>query len=655
MDQRLRLQAELRDNASPKIRQIGKELKEIRRTPGMEQAQKWFTGFSESAEGFVKDGGGISGVMGAIGVGGLTAAASLGELVKSLKELGDHTFQMKRLGQETGLTLDQVHRWEYVGQVFRVPVEQMDAALKTLGDQMVDFKRRRGELFGQLNQLDPKFAEKLQLENTQHQIQDILGWLAKIPDVAARNRWAKEFFGTEDVAALLTNGLPAVEKAIADANQNVSPITKQFQEQSDLLQNSIVDFNAAWTNFEVNVGPTVFAELKNATDHLKDTFDNIKDIYEWFQANKNKSTKDFIDDNAILAKDAAVAKAKEMGERSGVTASIAAGRAGQGEDGNALHRNDEIPAAPPKASSGGWFGGLFGGKLQKSAYIQGDDEFSQGGGGGVPAAGSASDMLEDGVKAGVLAAFREWAAESSAAGAGVAGGGGGGIQNASFETGLGGRGRGGGGGAGGSFDGKLYSGSKDSASVQEHAAFIRQAAAALGIDPNYALRVANSEGLHSFYGDRNTSFGDFQLHIKNNIPGLSLGGLGDSFKKETGLDPTNPHNWRAMDLYALKQAKKGGWGPWHGAAHVGIFGHAGMGLAPVGKLPDVNPDLKPLPNLDAVAGKAGADQSGRVDAHIHVTHDGRVSGASARSSGIVRNPQVHLNRGPTMTQPDYSA
>ena len=32
-----------------------------------------------------------------------------------------------------------------------------------------------------------------------------------------------------------------------------------------------------------------------------------------------------------------------------------------------------------------------------------------------------------------------------------------------------------------------------------------------------------------------------------------------------------------------------GWGPWHGAARVGIFGRAGMGLKPVGSLPDTAP------------------------------------------------------------------
>jgi hypothetical protein len=63
---------------------------------------------------------------------------------------------------------------------------------------------------------------------------------------------------------------------------------------------------------------------------------------------------------------------------------------------------------------------------------------------------------------------------------------------------------------------------------------------------------------------KGTSFGDFQLHVKNNILGLSLGGLGDTFQKETDLNPRDPHNWRAMDIFALKQAKKGGWTPWHG-------------------------------------------------------------------------------------------
>ena len=104
--------------------------------------------------------------------------------------------------------------------------------------------------------------------------------------------------------------------------------------------------------------------------------------------------------------------------------------------------------------------------------------------------------------------------------------------------------------------------------------YIRQKATDNGIDPDTAVAVARSEGLNQFTsGIRGeTSYGAFQLHTG--------GGLGDTFKKETGLDPSDPANERATIDFALKNAAKGGWGPWHGAANTGIGPWAGIGGRP---------------------------------------------------------------------------
>ena len=93
-------------------------------------------------------------------------------------------------------------------------------------------------------------------------------------------------------------------------------------------------------------------------------------------------------------------------------------------------------------------------------------------------------------------------------------------------------------------------------------AHIRATAAKYGIDPDIAVKVAKSEGLRDFLGDKGKSGGAFQLYTG--------GGLGNKFKKETGLDPLDPKNEDATIDYALKEAAKGGWGPWYGAAKVGV-------------------------------------------------------------------------------------
>ena len=97
------------------------------------------------------------------------------------------------------------------------------------------------------------------------------------------------------------------------------------------------------------------------------------------------------------------------------------------------------------------------------------------------------------------------------------------------------------------------------------AQYIRQAAIARGIDPDVALRVAESEGLNSYTGDNNSSFGPYQLHYGNVATGgNAVAGLGDDFTNATGLDARNPDTVPQQINFALDAAKRGGWGPFHG-------------------------------------------------------------------------------------------
>lgn len=123
--------------------------------------------------------------------------------------------------------------------------------------------------------------------------------------------------------------------------------------------------------------------------------------------------------------------------------------------------------------------------------------------------------------------------------------------------------------------------------------FIRGDAARYGVDPDVAERVARSEGLGSFAGDSGTSFGAFQLHRG--------GGLGDTFQRQTGLDPSNPQNEPATIDFALRNAASTGWSPYHGAARVGVGPRQGIGgdtqvaQANTGTMSDAGPQLPPLP------------------------------------------------------------
>jgi D-alanyl-D-alanine carboxypeptidase len=115
--------------------------------------------------------------------------------------------------------------------------------------------------------------------------------------------------------------------------------------------------------------------------------------------------------------------------------------------------------------------------------------------------------------------------------------------------------------------------------------YIREAAKREGVDPDTAVRVAKSEGLRDFLGDRGKSGGAFQLYTG--------GGLGNEFQKETGLNPLDPKNEKATIDWAMKKVPKTGWGPWHGAKAVGVGPREGLpgGTPPTASaMPDTGTD-----------------------------------------------------------------
>lgn len=113
-------------------------------------------------------------------------------------------------------------------------------------------------------------------------------------------------------------------------------------------------------------------------------------------------------------------------------------------------------------------------------------------------------------------------------------------------------------------------------------AYIRNAAIQRGIDPNVAVRVAQSEGgLNSWNrqseyinsaGMREQSYGPYQLYMN--------GGLGNRFQQQTGLDPRVAANGPAGVDFALDTASKEGWGAWYGARKAGISDWQGIGKNP---------------------------------------------------------------------------
>jgi hypothetical protein len=168
-------------------------------------------------------------------------------------------------------------------------------------------------------------------------------------------------------------------------------------------------------------------------------------------------------------------------------------------------------------------------------------------------------------------------------------------------------------------------------SQAEKEAFIRAEAVKRGIDPDVAMRVARAEGFNSFVSaiPGEQSYGAFQLHV---TPGGRGGAVGDQFRSQTGLDPSDPSNERAGIAFALDDIRRNGWGAYHGAARAGVTQWAGVAAAQGG----------------------GAGSTIHDDHSIHVDRVEINAGAGADGAKIARDFRTELiQRQSRVSQADY--
>lgn len=114
-------------------------------------------------------------------------------------------------------------------------------------------------------------------------------------------------------------------------------------------------------------------------------------------------------------------------------------------------------------------------------------------------------------------------------------------------------------------------------------AYIRKRAAEIGIDPGYAERVAETEGLGAGIwqsrsknkaGVREPSYGPWQFLVGGGDTGFPEG-MGNR-ALAAGFDPRDPANVYKMTDMALNRAKENGWADWYGARDNGIGRWAGI-------------------------------------------------------------------------------
>jgi hypothetical protein len=416
-DEKLRLQAEVRDNMSAPLRKIKELLNSVRATPSMKAATTEMKNLGVETAKFATFGGSAATALDAIGIGGLATAGSLVAVVMQTRELGQRSLDMKELGRETGVSVNWLNAWSHAGLNFGVSADAMQSSLDHLTSQMPQFKNHIGELYGLLSQKWPNLTQRLLGENSEQQVQEIIKFLDQLKNQPQlQKQMAGEFFGNgADIEKLMRDGAKGFFDEFAKMQKSLDPINPDLLKQAQAFREAQTAFNVSLENFENSTGPAFLKTMTSLVGEAKTLMDDL----DGKTANPSEPHK-LADD---FKKGDIVALGTELGH---VFASSV--RAEFGVDLSGLLSTKPQKFIPPPAKGGTSF-------RHSSFDGDGSDLFHRTAfSTGQAATGSTfglAGIIADGTKSGVLAAFREMMATQSVANNNSAPG----IVQASYETG----------------------------------------------------------------------------------------------------------------------------------------------------------------------------------------------------------------------------
>ena len=413
--ERMRLEAEMKDSASPAIKKLRAELAtlqdttretraiaklnaEIARTrketggvhvsPGMRELPKWLTNSTEAMGGFVARGTNASSVINGLGIGGLTAAASLAGVVAQMKAIGERSLAMKELGRETGMTVDQVNAFAHAGQHFGVGADAMNGALDHLASQMPEFRRNYGAMFQELSRW-PDLIKKLQGEGTEDQIKDIFKFLGQ-EKLQKEPQLQKQILGAlfgsgSDMEKLFAQGADGFLNELAKQKQQLGSISPEMLKQAQDFRDAQIKFNDTLEKFETTIGPAFLSGMTSIVSSITSAFDLVGLLNDKLHGRQSKLENE------------------KAGEENRKNFQLRPGNP---------YADGKLRLLPQSYRSGG-------GMLHLTSFGDAASGASMGGG--------MVDTLAAGTKQGFLAAFRELMATGDTAGAA-----GGGLINASY-------------------------------------------------------------------------------------------------------------------------------------------------------------------------------------------------------------------------------
>jgi len=581
-DDRFRLSAEISDQISGPLAKIRASLASIKPTADMkalreelDKLEATIAKVGKAGRGGSASGGGD--IIGGLGIN-LSAAAGIAAVAASMRQLAQNSLELRHVSRETGLAANELRALQKAGERFQIAPDTVIQNTQSFAEKLALLRRGLGDAAGELRQKAPGIFGQLKGSTDNADALDkYLSFLGKIKDPQTQRQYA-ELLGLGGMTRLFTDGPEAMAKAWQEARDKVKG-EGDFGKAAKEMADSMRDLNDQIERIQKMAAPALFKDMAAFAKSTATDIENIKRLYDaigdgWNRMFPGKSQaapgSSGERDAKVNEVEAKLADAKSRRDYNAKTYDQSEPRivARQKEladqiealTGELKKLREQGASVSPSSFGGGGLGGLI-----HNASLGGSGFGGFGGrgyGGGNPnVTGGGSGRGYSGADAAVMPPGDS----SSSSGSGMPQGG----------------------------SGRSYPGisARDMRGINpQMAAYIRNSAARHGIDPDIALRIANSEGLRGSIpgvrntpGDKGTSFGPFQLHYASKIPGLTLGGLGDVYTRETGHHASDPAHWKEQIDFAMKNARKSGWGAWHGriGARVGLRDGIGTYNGPI--------------------------------------------------------------------------
>ena len=400
---------------------------EVQATAGMKAFGSWFGEAKTAASGVMGTVGGLPSVLGAIGIGGIAAGASVAGLAAEMKRLGDSALDMKELSREAGISLDFVNRWSHAGEHFAVGTDAMKGALDGFASQLPDFDRGIGGLFKEFS-LWPDLVRKMRSESPADALMDALRQAEEVgrtkgPQV--QKQILDSIFpghGADMEKLFRDGGLKGLLDQLQKPWAGPSP---EYLQAAQKLRDSTIDFNNALQKFENTTGPKFLDMMTRIVDEAARFFDPDRSAIAKKQREGGAAGE---------RHDLTPEQRKKIDDALGtpLPPGLKPGRADDGplDDRHPLRRLSRGAYLKPSSYDGAGFGNL----LQNAS-------FTTGGTG----SGTMEGAIAEGSKSGVLAALREMQIEQGLKGGSAFGASGGGSSGPDGDGGAAGGSIGGGG------------------------------------------------------------------------------------------------------------------------------------------------------------------------------------------------------------------